>query len=105
MKSFNERIREVTTGGWVRAGIWCTLYIAFVIWVAWGDWKSLWWLLLLPLIADMFTTKYIPWSWWKKYKPEESKDNSRKSKVESSRHISHLRYSGVPVRVIHVFWR
>ena len=34
MKSFNERIREVTTGGWVRAGIWCTLYIAFVIWVA-----------------------------------------------------------------------
>ena len=49
MKSFNERIQEVTTGGWVRAGIWCTLYIAFVIWVAWGDWKSLWWLLLLPL--------------------------------------------------------
>ena len=81
MKSFNERIREVTTGGWVRAGIWCTLYIAFVIWVAWGDWKSLWWLLLLPLIADMFTTKYIPWSWWKKYKPEESKDDSRKSKA------------------------
>ncbi len=65
----------------MRAGIWCTLYIAFVIWVAWGDWKSLWWLLLLPLIADMFTTKYIPWSWWKKYKPEESKDDSRKSKA------------------------
>ena len=71
MKSFNERIREVTTGGWVRAGIWCTLYIAFVIWVAWQDWKSLWWLLLLPLIADVFTTKYIPWSWWRKYKPAE----------------------------------
>ena len=65
----------------MRAGIWCTLYIAFVIWVAWGDWKSLWWLLLLPLIADMFTTKYIPWSWWKKYKPEESKDDSRKPKA------------------------
>ena len=71
MKSFNERIREVTTGGWVRAGLWCTLYIAFVIWVAWQDWKSLWWLLLLPLIADVFTTKYIPWSWWRKYKPAE----------------------------------
>ena len=36
---------------------------------------------------------------------QESKDNSRKSKDESSRRISHLRHSGVPVRVIHVFWR
>ena len=72
MKTFNERIQEVPRGGWIRAGIWCTIYIAFVIWVAWGDWKSLWWLLLLPLIADLFTTKYIPWSWWKKYKPAET---------------------------------
>ncbi|MBQ7531680.1 MAG: signal peptidase I [Paludibacteraceae bacterium] len=69
MKSFKNRILETPRGGWVRAGIWCTLYVAFVIWVAWGDWKSLWWLLLLPLIADVFTTKYIPWSWWRKYKP------------------------------------
>ena len=69
MKSFNERIQEVTRGGWTRAGIWCTLYIAFVIWVAWNDWFSLLWLLLLPLIADAFTTKYINWSWWRKYKP------------------------------------
>ena len=42
--------------------------MAFVIWVAWGDWKSLGWLVLLPLIVDMFTTKYINYSWWKKYK-------------------------------------
>ena len=71
MKSFNERITEVPRGGWIRAAIWCTLYIAFVIWVAWGDWLSLLWLLLLPFIADLFTTKYIPWSWWRKYKPAE----------------------------------
>ena len=73
MKSFRERVNEVTRGSWVRAGVWCTLYVAFVVWVAWGDWKSLWWLLLLPVIADVFTTKYIPWSWWKRYKPEEPK--------------------------------
>ena len=41
---------------------------AFVVWVAWGDWKSLGWLVLLPLVADMFTTKYINYGWWKKYK-------------------------------------
>ena len=71
MKNLRDRLKEVPVGGWVRAGIWCTLYIAFVIWVAWGDWLSLLWLLLLPVIADMFTTKYIPWSWWRKYKPAE----------------------------------
>ena len=68
MKSFQERINETTRGGWIRAGIWGTLYVAFVIWVAWGDWKSLGWLALLPLVVDMFTTKYINYSWWRKYK-------------------------------------
>ena len=81
MKSFKERINETTRGGWIRAGIWGTLYVAFVIWVAWGDWKSLGWLVLLPLVIDAFTTKYINYSWWKKYKPEESKVESQKSKA------------------------
>jgi len=58
----------VPRGGWIRAGIWSVLYIAFVIWVAWGDWKSLGWLLLLPLIVDAFTTKYINYGWWRQYK-------------------------------------
>ena len=68
MKSFQDRIKETTRGGWIRAGIWSALYIAFIIWVAWGDWKSLGWLVLLPLIVDAFTTKYINYSWWRKYK-------------------------------------
>ena len=69
MKTFQDRIKSVTTKGWISCGVWCTIYIAFIIWVAWGDWASLGWLILLPVIADIFTTKYIPWSWWKKYKP------------------------------------
>ena len=68
MKSFKDRINEVTRGGWIRAGIWGTLYVVFVFWVAWGDWKSLGWLVLLPLIVDAFTTKYINYGWWRKYK-------------------------------------
>ena len=66
--SLRQRIKETTRGGWIRAGIWSTLYVVFVFWVAWGDWKSLGWLALLPLIVDMFTTKYINYGWWKKYK-------------------------------------
>lgn len=68
MKSLQDRLTEVTRGEWIRAGIWSALYIAFVIWVAWGDWKSLGWLALLPVIIDAFTTKYINYSWWRKYK-------------------------------------
>ena len=68
MKSLQDRINETTRGGWIRAGIWGTLYVVFVVWVAWGDWKSLGWLVLLPLVVDMFTTKYINYSWWRKYK-------------------------------------
>jgi signal peptidase I len=68
MKSFQDRLNETTRAGWARAGVWSALYIAFVIWVAWGDWKSLGWLVLLPVIIDAFTTKYINYSWWRKYK-------------------------------------
>ena len=68
MKSFQDRVKETTRGGWIRAGVWSALYIAFVLWVAWGDWLSLLWLILLPLIVDAFTTKYINYSWWRKYK-------------------------------------
>lgn len=69
MKTFQDRIKEVTAKGWIACGVWCAVYITFVLWVAWGDWASLLWLALLPIVADMFTTKYINWNWWKKYKP------------------------------------
>ena len=80
MKSLQDRIKETTRGGWIRAGIWSALYIAFVVWVAWGDWKSLGWLVLLPLVVDAFTTKYINYSWWRKYKPEVQSDKGQNTK-------------------------
>ena len=66
--SLKERIAATKRGGWIRAGIWGTLYVVFIFWVAWDDWASLGWLLLLPFIIDIFTTKYIKYGWWKKYK-------------------------------------
>ena len=68
MRSIQDRLSQVSRGGWIRAAIWGTLYVAFVVWVAWGDWASLGWLVLLPLIIDMFTTKFINYGWWRKYK-------------------------------------
>ena len=95
MKSFHDRIKEVPTKGWVSCGVWCAVYIAFVVWVAWGDWKSLGWLVLLPIVADMFTTKYINWNWWKKYKPDEEAKGERleaKGK-ENNPHANPLLYT------------
>ncbi len=68
MKSFQERIDEVPRKGWVKAICWGIVYVAFVVWVAWGDWASLGWLILLPVVVDVFTTKFINWGFWRKYK-------------------------------------
>lgn len=48
---------------WVKFGIWALIYILFIIWVG-----NFWWLFLLPLIFDIFITRFIPYDWWKKYK-------------------------------------
>jgi len=66
--SWNERIEKVTRRDWVKAAIWGAIYVVFVVWVAWQDWASLGWLVILPVIVDAFTTKYINWGFWRKYK-------------------------------------
>lgn len=63
MKSFKERVALTPRKQWIKAGIWSLIYILFIVWV-----NNFWWLFLLPVIVDAFTTQYIPWSWWKKYK-------------------------------------
>ena len=63
MKTLFTRISEATKGQWVRFAIWTIVFLAFLTWH--GNW---WWVLLLPLLFDMFITKLIPWTWWKKYK-------------------------------------
>lgn len=69
MNSFSKRLSTVTKRQWIRASFWGVLYILFVLWVAWSDWKSLAWLILLPFVIDTFTTKYINWGWWRRYRP------------------------------------
>ena len=39
------------------------LYLLFLLWH--GNW---WWVILLPVIIDAFTTHFINWTWWRKYK-------------------------------------
>ena len=92
MDTIKDRLSRVTTKEWISCCIWCVVYVAFVVWVAWHDWSSLAWLVLLPVIADMFTTNYIPWNWWKKYKPNEVKGNKAKGE-EKNPHANPLLYT------------
>jgi signal peptidase I len=48
---------------WVKCTVWCIIYILFIVWEG-----NYWWLLGLPIVADGFITKFIPWTWWKKTK-------------------------------------
>jgi signal peptidase I len=48
---------------WIKFGVVGVLYIAFAIWLG-----SLWILIGLALILDLYITKFIPWTWWKKIK-------------------------------------
>ncbi len=45
---------------WIRFVIWAIIYVLFIVWVG-----NFWWLFLLPLIFDIFITKFIPWGFWK----------------------------------------
>ena len=46
---------------WIKFGIAASLYTLWVIWL-----NNYWWLFGLPVIFDMYLTKKVNWSFWKK---------------------------------------
>ena len=57
------RTKNAPTMQWVKFAVAAVCYVLFIAWL-----HSWWWLLLLPIIYDLYITKYIPWSFWKKTK-------------------------------------
>lgn len=56
-------MEKVTRTQWIKCVIVTVLYLAFLVWV-----KSWWGLIVVPFIFDIYITKKIPWSFWKKTK-------------------------------------
>lgn len=48
---------------WIKCAIAILLYLAFLLWV-----RSWWGLIIVPFIFDIYITKKIPWSFWKRSK-------------------------------------
>lgn len=61
--NLKERLARVATTRWIRFGIVAAIFIAWVVWL--GSW---WVLLFLPLLADVYLTQFIPWTWWRRVK-------------------------------------
>ena len=56
-------MKQVSRKQWIKFGIVTLLYLLFLLWV-----KSWWGLIVVPFIYDIYISKRIPWSWWRKSK-------------------------------------
>lgn len=56
-------MEKATRAQWIKCAIVILLYLAFLVWV-----KSWWGLIVVPFIFDIYITKKVPWSFWKKSK-------------------------------------
>ena len=56
-------MRKPTRKDLIKLSIALALYLLFLIWV-----KSWLGLIIIPFIIDNYTTKFIPWGWWKNSK-------------------------------------
>ena len=62
MNSIIDKIKNAPLKQWIKASLWCLVYILFIVWVG-----NFWWLFLLPFFFDAFITKIIPWNFWEKF--------------------------------------
>ena len=53
--------KSINDNKWIKFGIITLLYLLFLLWV-----RSWWGLVVVPFIYDIYITKKIPWSWWRK---------------------------------------
>ncbi|MFI3239519.1 MAG: signal peptidase I [Bacteroidales bacterium] len=60
IEDIKKRLSEVKRSSWI------TFTIVSIIFLLWVIWLGSWWVLIFELlIADMYLTQYIPWTWWK----------------------------------------
>ena len=57
------RIRNARRAQWIKFSVVTILYLAFLVWV-----RSCWGLIVVPFIFDVYVTKLVPWSFWRKSK-------------------------------------
>ena len=71
-KSDNRHTTERQTGNLqqrlarVKPSRWARFAIVSILFLAWVAWLGSWWVIVFwPLLADIYLTQFIPWTWWK----------------------------------------
>ena len=59
--SVAKNLKGISIIDWVKTAILVVLFILLVVWIG-----NFWLLLLLPLVADIYSTRIIPWNFWRK---------------------------------------
>lgn len=59
--SLQERIKQTSSRQWMWFGLWVLATVLFAFWFG-----SPWILLFIVLFFDIYITKFVPWSFWKK---------------------------------------
>ena len=55
--------RSMTVGEKTKCILWCLAVALFALWM--GSWVPL---IAIPFVADVYWTRFIPWTWWKDIK-------------------------------------
>ena len=66
---FLGRTVKTTRKAFIKMSVYLALYIAFLVWV-----KSWLGVIVIPFIIDNYTTRFIPWKWWKNLKSKTARD-------------------------------
>ena len=56
-------MKKATRAQWIKCSIVIFLYLLFLIWI-----RSWWGLIVVPFLFDIYITKKIPWTFWRKAK-------------------------------------
>lgn len=88
--SLKERLLAVKKTRWIRFGVAALLFILFTIWL--GNYYIL---PLLIVMADMYLTHYVPWTFWKRSK--------NKTVLRVMEWVDAIVYALVAVYLINIF--
>lgn len=56
-----KRFTEISPVDWIKTGVVTLLYVGLIVWT-----QNPWLLLGLPIVFDLYSTRVIPWGWWKR---------------------------------------
>ena len=65
LADLKKRMEDAPRRAWIKMGVVTALYILFLIWT-----RSIFGIIVIPFIFDVYITKLVKWTWWKQLKNE-----------------------------------